>query len=250
MIHNMDFPSRKKASTPLGTSLFIILRLADIFLQYKLVSGWGQTLIESLGGSVTTRYSHRGSTGFSAFHLLITALAAGSSVKQIIWVFFTSEQEMPVFGAVMVAGFNTFLNSLNSLLALWSWTSAATVLPTPALATCLGLVLYVTGILFEQVSEFQRKTFKADVRNKGKPYAGGLFSLALNINYGGYTLWRAGYACVAAGVGWGVAVGLLFLFDFATRAVPALDKYCTERYGNEFLQQKKKVPYRLIPGVY
>ncbi|TKA82423.1 hypothetical protein B0A49_00022 [Cryomyces minteri] len=233
-IHNMDLPSRKKAFTPLGTSLFIILRLADILLQFKLVSGWGRTLIESLGGSVTTRYSHRGSTGLSAFYLLITALAAGSSVKQIIWVFFTSEQEMPMFGAVMIAGFNTFLNSLNSLLALWSWTFAATGLPTPALPTCLGLVLYVTGILFEQVSEFQRKAFKADVRNKGC----------------GYTLWRAGHACVAAGAGWGVAVGLLSLYDFTTRAVPALDKYCTERYGMEFLQQKKRVPYRLIPGVY
>ena len=51
----------------------------------------------------------------------------------------------------------------------------------------------MAGILLELVSELQRKRFKDDPANKGKPYAGGLFSLARSINYGGYTLWRGGY---------------------------------------------------------
>ncbi len=45
----------------------------------------------------------------------------------------------------------------------------------------------------------------------------------------GYTLWRAGYACAAAGPVWGVATGALFFYDFATRALPSLDQYCTEK---------------------
>ena len=93
----------------------------------------------------------------------------------------------------------------------------------------LGVGMYAVGMLTEVISEFQRKAFKADPANKGKPYGGGLFSLATNINYGGYTVWRAGYAITAAGLPWGAVVGGWFFYDFATRGVPVLDQYCTER---------------------
>ena len=79
------------------------------------------------------------------------------------------------------------------------------------------------------MSEIQRKVFKDKPENKGKPYGGGLFGLATNINYGGYTLWRAGYAVAAAGLPWGALVGAFFFYDFTTRAIPALDQYCTDR---------------------
>jgi steroid 5-alpha reductase family enzyme len=63
----------------------------------------------------------------------------------------------------------------------------------------------------ELVSEIQRKFFKDRPENKGKPHGGGLFGLATNVNYGGYTLWRAGCACAASGPVWGVATGALMI---------------------------------------
>ncbi|EEB94925.1 hypothetical protein MPER_06187, partial [Moniliophthora perniciosa FA553] len=64
----------------------------------------------------------------------------------------------------------------------------------------------------------QRKRFKDDVRNVGKPYTGGLFGLARHINYGGYMLWRTGFAIAA------------------------------EKYGIAWTNYKRQVPYKLLPA--
>ena len=129
----------------------------------------------------------------------------------------------------MIGVFNTVFNSINSMLSLWAWSSAAVSEPLSSTSFVLGIALFSIGIFFEQFSEIQRKRFKSDPANKGKPFVGGLFFVALNINYGGYTLWRAGYAMVAAGWLWGAFIGVFFFYDFYARALPILDKYCIER---------------------
>ena len=93
----------------------------------------------------------------------------------------------------------------------------------------LGLGLYTVGLVTEYASEVDRKRFKNKPENKGKPYGGGLWSWATHINYGGFMLWRAGNAVVAAGLPWGAAIGALFFYDFTTRSIPELDRYCTDR---------------------
>ncbi len=115
-------------------------------------------------------------------------MSIGSALKQIIWILYISNEPMYPGGASMICAFNTVFNSINSLLATAS-------LPHQYLPqqVYLGGAMYLVGIFLELVSELQRKRFKDDPANKGKPYAGGLFSLARSINYGGYTLWRGGY---------------------------------------------------------
>ena len=140
---------------------------------------------------------------------------------------------MPPKMAVRVSAFNTLFNSANTLLSLWAVSSMAPVyveeVSEDDRVFAVGVGLYVVGMLTEAVAEVQRRAFKARPENKGKPYSGGLFSLATNINYGGYTLWRAGYAITAAGLPWGLVVAGFFFYDFAKRGVPVLDQYCTER---------------------
>ena len=154
---------------------------------------------------------------------------------------------MYVPGAVGIALFNTVNNSINTLL----FTIAASN-PTyiPPYSIYIGAILYTVGILVEPISEVQRKMFKDKPDNKGKPYAGGLFSLARNINYGGYTLWRSGMAFAAGGVVWGTLIGSFFAFDFATRAIPVLEEYCENKYGDQYKRIEKDVPCRLFPGIY
>ena len=91
-------------------------------------------------------------------------------------------------GSIMICAFNTIFDSINSLLT-------TAYLPYQYLPQQLyvGQACFWMGILVELISELQRKSFKDDLANKGKPYAGGLFSLARSVNYGGYTLWRGGY---------------------------------------------------------
>lgn len=90
----------------------------------------------------------------------------------------------------------------------------------------LGILLFDLGITTETAAELQRRAFKRDPRNAGKPFSRGLFGLARNINYGGHVLWKMGNALAAGGWVWGVLVGGFYLYDFVTRGVPVLDGYC------------------------
>lgn len=168
------------------------------------------------------------------YHLLILGMSFGASIKQVVWSLFISQQEMPWQHAILIAAFNSVLNTLNTTLSLWSLTSAhmysaknTSVFQSPSIL--IGTVLYSIGILTELISEIQRAKFKHNPANKGKPYSGGLFSLTRNVNYAGYTLWRMGYALASAGFIWGFIIGAWFFRDFATRGVPELDKYCQNR---------------------
>ncbi len=241
----VDFVDRSdKGPSPLGKSLFVGLRAADAALQFSILQrGWGQSLIQSLGGSVvpfaTPRDPSVAFLGLGPYPAIMSVLAAGSSVKHIIHTVGIGETAMPPMAATFVGLVNTMLNTMNTLFSIWRVTSAAPQMATQSASLTdvitssptlmFGLGLYTVGMCTELVSEIQRKMFKDKPENKGKPYGGGLFGLATNINYGGYTLWRVGYAVAAAGLPWGALVGAFFFHDFTTRAIPVLDQYCTDR---------------------
>ncbi|KAK9351012.1 hypothetical protein V1523DRAFT_418065 [Lipomyces doorenjongii] len=253
-----DNVSRVKAASPLGTTVFVSLRAADVLWQYAILQrGWASKLIEQLGGnSVGLDHVLDPSTSqLQPYYMLVILMSLGSSLKHIVTLLYISEQEMPAASAFVIAVFNTLFNSLNTILSLWSATSRVPttgswfdLLHSPAVA--IGVGAYLIGILTELVSELQRRTFKKNPVNKGKPYGGGLFSLATNINYGGYTLWRAGYASATGGFPWGIMTFSFFFYDFASRGVPVLEQYLTERYGEAYKEIKTRVKYSLFPGIY
>lgn len=239
-----DNVSRRKKSSPAGRAVFIGLRALDVGWQYHLLTrGWASQAIQKLGGQAIPAsqiLTFANATGLQPYYSLINLLALGSSIKQIATMLIVSEQETPVFSAIVVAAFNTIFNSLNTFLSVWAATSQAPssnsssfpgfLVTNPAIA--MGASAYLVGILTEAISEFQRTAFKKDPANKGKPYGGGLFSLATNINYGGYTVWRAGYALVTGGVPLAAVTFSFFFYDFAARGIPVLDEYLTNRVGS------------------
>ncbi|PYH53322.1 NAD(P)-binding protein [Aspergillus niger CBS 101883] len=237
-----DNVSRRKDASPLGRGIFIGLRALDVWWQHHLLTrGWATRAIETLGGqavSTSQIVTSTNFTGLQPYYGLVSLLSLGSSIKQIATIIFVSEQETPVASAITVAAFNTIVNSVNTLLSVWAVTSQVPstlsssnfsnfLLANPLVA--VGAGAYFIGILTEAVSEFQRTAFKKDPANKGKPYGGGLFSLATNINYGGYTIWRAGYALVTGGLPLAAMNFSFFFYDFAARGVPVLDAYLTDR---------------------
>ena len=154
---------------------------------------------------------------------------------------------MFVPGAIGIALFNTVNNSLNTLIFTLASSNPTYISPS---SIYFGAALYTVGILVEPISEVQRKLFKDKPENKGKPYGGGLFSLARNINYGAYTLWRSGMAFAAGGPVWGSLTFAFFAWDFANRAIPVLEEYCRAKYKDDYGRIEKEVPYRMFPGVY
>lgn len=222
-----------KGPSPLGTSLFLGLRPLDIFIQYGILSRAIPIVsgLSSIGISTIPQSTQVVALGLPLKPLLLLAMTAGSALKQVFHTAFIMQEEMPAGGAFAVTIFNIVCNSLNSIISTLAITESMFVGEQDSLSPVawVGLIAYVVGISVEAISEIQRKRFKADERNKGKVYTRGLFSLARHINYGGYTLWRAGFATVAGGPLWGAFVATFFFADFARRGVPVLDKYCQDR---------------------
>lgn len=237
---------RTKGYSTSGAIVFTLLRLLDPALQYTLLSGHGTHLLNRIGLSPTTAptlTSTSGVFGLSPYHALILGLSLGSAAKHIYWVLVTLDYDFPPTIACVVASYNLVLNTLNTMLSLWTWSSNAPVSsaglaitgasalldPRVSGTVPLGLLLYSVGLTTEWVSEIQRKAFKAKPENKDRPYSDGLFGLATNINYGGYTLWRIGYATVCAGLPWGVVMAAWNGGDFVARAIPGMEEYCQKR---------------------
>ncbi|KAH8585676.1 hypothetical protein B0O99DRAFT_530240 [Bisporella sp. PMI_857] len=250
-----DHVSRAKGSSPFGSTIFVGLRTVDIFIQYGIIAkGYGALAITKLGGSAIDFSSSPSMVlGLPLWPLAIIGMSAGGAIKQVYCLLVLSEQEMPARLSVIVGLANTFTNSLNALIfssALFSPTTKMNHLNEVSPVLIAGVALYVLGISAEVIAEIQRSRFKSNPGNKGKPYTEGLFSLARHINYGGYTIMRAGYAIASGGWTWGFVTGSILLYDFATRAVPALDYYCSNKYGTAWIAFKKKTTTKLIPGIY
>jgi protein-S-isoprenylcysteine O-methyltransferase Ste14 len=244
--------------TPWGKATFFLLRGVEPLLQYAILAhGLGASTLNRVGLRTLPPGlpAHTGiplidGLGLSPYRLVLFGMAVGAAVKQNIWVTALSGEPMPVGGAVAVGAFNGLVNSLSTYAFLVSATSASTESNFPQPSLLIGSSLYVVGIMTELIAEVQRKRFKADPKNKGKAYTGGLWSFARHINYGGYTLWRAGYAMVGGGYALGAVVGAFFAWDFTQRAIPILNEYCEKRYGAAWAKFKQDTPYQLIPYIY
>ena len=269
-----DHVSRTKASSPFGSTLYVGLRSLDIYVQHGIIAkGWGAFAISKIGGSaVTLNNAPAVALGLPIWPLTVVGMAAGITAKQIYTMLALSEQEMPAKLAMIVSTAVTVNNGVNSLLFCSSFFSAVqpmdSIWEAPPVFIA-GVSLYVLGLGLEVISEIQRKNFKSDSNNKGKPYTGGLFSLARHINYGGYSIMRAGYAMATGGWIWGLLTGGIMVMNFASRPVPALDAYCSKRvsfgdlgflhsaaeltfwqYGTAWIAFKKRTTTKMIPFIY
>ncbi|KEY71348.1 hypothetical protein S7711_08544 [Stachybotrys chartarum IBT 7711] len=250
------------SSNPAGVLTFCALRPLDTLLQYHLLAGSGGALLAKAGIS-TIAAGSAFQPGIAVIdrlklplpHLVLLAMSAGATLKQIYWLVGLSRENFGAGAAVGVTLFNTVVNTANTMFFLASATSAANGPSFPGVSSLsayqvVGAAVYVLGILLETCSEYQRKAFKDDPANKGKVMRTGLWSLARHINYGGYVLWRGGYALAAWGLPGLVLMAGFQAHDFATRGVPVLDEYCSKRYGEQWASFKRDVKWVLIPGVY
>jgi protein-S-isoprenylcysteine O-methyltransferase Ste14 len=246
-----DNLSRVKKSSPLGTTIFVGLRLLDPLLQHAILArNLGSALIHRLGAQTIAEGAPLNDiTSLSPYRVVLLSMAIGSSVKQIFWILSISQEEFTPKIAFPIASFNTLFNSANSLLFICASTSASgtggqgfSEPGFPSTALVVGAGSYLVGMILETASEVQRKRFKKDPQNEGKNYSGGLFSLARHINYGGYTLWRAGYALASGGWIWGAIIGGLFFYDFANRGIPILDYYCQQRVRGVVVHISTHIP--------
>ncbi|KAF1819670.1 uncharacterized protein K489DRAFT_404286 [Dissoconium aciculare CBS 342.82] len=255
--------NRKKGRSLAGILAFSGASALDIpFQHWLLQSGAAATLLHRLGARTVSQTilpaAQQTAVGLSPYHTLIWGLAIGGSVKRIYWNIFVGDTLLQPGLALGVGLFSTALNALNTLLALWLATSQQpsdqsslqAFLATAPPSLYIGVGLFSLGLFTEWYSEVQRKAFKQDPANRGRPYSGGLFGLARNINYGGFTLWRTGASLASGGWAWAGATALWIGGDFCSRSIPDMDAYCEKRYGEQWDVVRRKVPYKLLPWIY
>jgi protein-S-isoprenylcysteine O-methyltransferase Ste14 len=216
-------PGRAKGPSPAGTTLFVLFRALDIPLELFLLRIKSKTSGDSL-------------FGLTPYYACLLAMVITSSARHIFWQLYVSEQAMPVSFAVMVCIFNSSMNAMNIGMSLWGLASNSPGGESSffwgSWTRSLGLGMFCLGSLVETYSELQRKAFKSQPANKEKVYMGGLFGVARHINYGGYLIWRVGFAIFAGGLPLGAIVFSYFLWYFSNIGVPALDGYCSKRVSN------------------
>lgn len=271
-----------KGPSPAGTTAFVGLRALDPLLQYHILAhGVGTSFLARLGlstvplsVSVVTRTGLKliDQLGLPLDRLLLLGMAVGSAAKHILWVTYLSKEEFPVRNALPISAYNTLCNSLNSLLLLaaatsaslstWPWTipvpgsggRGPAGAPSPrarlSLPVALGALLFIVGTALETASEVQRKRFKDNPDHKGKLCREGLWAWARHINYGGYWLWRSGYALASGGWVAGGAMALLQGVFFAKSGMVSLDYYMSRKYKDQWGRYKEDVRWKLFPGVY
>ncbi|KAI9720343.1 MAG: hypothetical protein M1828_005727 [Chrysothrix sp. TS-e1954] len=263
---NRDIINRgSKNPNILGSTTFIGLRAIDPYLQYTILTGQASIpILSTLGlrflspGPVsTTGYALLDNLQLSPYRLTLLSMAVGASAKHILWKLFIGQEEMPVAPAAFMGASHTAVNSINTLLVVCSATSIAAgrgegagSRDWPAVPLAVGAALFATGLITEFVAEVQRAAFKRKPENEGKPYTAGLFSLARHINYGGYAMWRTGFALAGGGYVWGAVTAGLGAWGVATRKIPLLDEYCSTRYADMWGDYKAQTPYRLLPYIY
>lgn len=237
MADKRDNVSRIKRASPLGTSIFLTVRTLDPFLQYGILArGLADPLLNFLSLSPSPANGSVVALGLPLQSLTFLGMSTALTIKHIYWVLYIGESEIRPGDGIAVGVFNSLFNSVNSIISLTAASAFTLSFLTNNFNTTplsplfiLGTVSYIIGIAFETISETQRKNFKANPKNKGKPYTGGLFSWARHINYGGYTIMRTGYAIACGGWIYGSLVAAFFFRDFVVRGVPVLDEYCGKR---------------------
>lgn len=265
-----DFIARGDYSpSPLGTATFIGLRALDPLLQYRLLvpaTGLLTSLLSSpklnisaIPTSVLPSLTLFQNITLPLPHWILLALSATASFKQILWSTYISRESFGPGAAVSVGIFNSAVNAINSLLLVTNATSAALDRPQVtlplinqpvSLTVAIGAALFFTGIVLETIPELQRKWFKDDPKNKGKICDVGLWGWARHINYGGYTIWRAGYGLAAGGWATGILMAAWQVYHFAANSMGPMDEYMVKRYGSQWEEHRKKVKWLLIPGIY
>lgn len=224
----------EKYPTPLGTALYSIIRICEGFVQYGILAwGWGDPLIRGLGGQPLPFESTTTLLGLPYWRFSLFLMALGGSFKAIFYSIFVSNMAMPAKAALSVGFFKTFSTTFNTLLFCASATSAASPYlgnPSggqPLLASAWWI--FCVGMYIETASELQRKAFKDNTQNTGKPFTGGLFSYARHVNYGGFAICKAGFALACCGWLWCGLTLLWLILEFRRRVIPGIDSHCNER---------------------
>lgn len=114
----------------------------------------------------------------------------------------------------------------------------------------IGAACFFAGALLETVADVQLALFKSKPENKGKVCKSGCWRICRQMNYTANILFGFGYGLALGGPGYSVATAGMYISNFVLNAGPGKEKYCREKYGKQWEDYEREVPYVLFPGIY
>ena len=114
----------------------------------------------------------------------------------------------------------------------------------------IGFVTYIAAVATELICELQRDSFKRDPKNKGKICDRGLWAWVRHPNYTANIVFGFSYGLAAGGWGYALCTGGMYASNLSMNAGPGHEEYMAKKYGDEWSQYVKRVPYRLFPGIF
>lgn len=111
-------------------------------------------------------------------------------------------------------------------------------------------LMFWIGLPIQFASDQSKHNFKENPKNQGKVIQQGLWSIVRAPNYTGFILWRTAQSVATLGWVLGLGFGYVNLQAYRDNSIPSIDQHMSRKYGKQFEEYKRQVPYKLIPGVY
>jgi steroid 5-alpha reductase family enzyme len=168
------------------------------------------------------------------------------SIKHILWVNFMSRERMTLKFATFAILSDFLYESISSIIF-----TAASVNPTwSERYFYAGFTIFMASAAVELLAELQRIAFKAKKENRGKLCTTGFWAVTRHINYTANVLFGFGYGLATGGPLYSLATAGMYISNFTLNAMPSIEKYCREKYGEEWAKYEREVPWQLFPGIY
>lgn len=112
----------------------------------------------------------------------------------------------------------------------------------------VAIVVYSIGTLYHFGGDYQKRRFKQNPQNKGQILCSGFWATSRHPNYFGDFLIFASFGLLA-GNWFGVIAPLTNIVQYFADAIPKSEKMAEQRYGNAWLDYKRKVKC-FIPFIF
>lgn len=183
---------------------------------------------------------------FPRLPFLMACLPAVVLAKHILWVNFISRERMTTGFALWAVPADLIYESTTSLV----FTAASANPLFSERYFYVRTTIYMASVAVELFAELQRSASKAKVKNKGKLCKTGFWGITRHINYTANVMYGFGYGLAAGGPLYSIATAGVYVANFVFNAVPGIEKYCSEKYGDEWAKYERAVPWRLFPSFY
>jgi protein-S-isoprenylcysteine O-methyltransferase Ste14 len=168
------------------------------------------------------------------------------SLKHVIWLSFLMRERMTMKFALFGIIADLIYESVSSLVF-----TAASVNPLfSEKYFYIGATIFFASVALELAAEIQRAAFKANKKNEGKICKTGFWGVTRHINYTANVMFGFGYGLATGGPLYSVATAGMYVSNFVSNAMPGIEEYCRGKYGEQWAEYEKEVPWQLFPGIY